>query len=145
MATKLKRSTFSGALIMLSLLIGAVIVAGMPIIIGIIVVALMPNIGRLAHSATWVFAHVLWIYPVIWLVTLITDSVVKHLTGGRKLGPVGAVVDGAFVWLVIALLYSLIFTEPLGAAMAALITVLLFRPCLDWLEKHTPTTARDDG
>ena len=131
--------TPAGTAIMLALLVATIIAAAVPMVVGIAVVAVVPWIGELRHQdATWVLLHLLWMYPALWLFTFASSAIARAVLRGRPLGSVGRVVERVTTWAVIAVMYSVIFDDVLGYAVAALITCVLWGPAVRWLRRRTP-------
>ena len=41
--------------------------------------------------------------------------------------------------------YTVFFRDPLGAIFASLVSFLLMKPFVDWLERHTPPDEPEDS
>lgn len=132
-----------GFLIMSGILIVAVVGAGVPMIAGVGLIALIPGLGELNHSFPTVLLHMLWMYPLLWVTSTVTDSVSKHLVGGRPPGRLGTLIGGLITWWVVALMFTVVFRQPLGAILAGLVACLLMKPFAAWLERHTPNDDTD--
>ena len=65
-------------------------------------------------------------------------GIFKHIFGtgaGRK---VGEALEDITCCLAVALMYyTVFFRDPLGAIFASLVSFLLMKPLVDWLERHT--------
>lgn len=127
-----------GFLIMSGILIGAIVGAAVPMIAGVGLVALIPRVGELNHPLPTILLHMLWMYPALWLVGTVVDSVAKHLVGGRPLGWFGTLVGDLITWWALSMMFTVVFRDLLGAMLAALVACLLMKPFMAWLERHTP-------
>ena len=136
MPTDSPRLTPRGTLIMGGLLLGAIMAAAFPMIVGISLFGMLPGIGELKRPLPTVLLHVFWMYPVLWMVSSLVSAISTHVVGGRELGRVGTFVDGLITWWVITIMYTAIFHDMLGARLASLVTCLLLKPVVSWLERH---------
>ncbi|MBB1484961.1 hypothetical protein H5392_13955 [Tessaracoccus sp. MC1865] len=131
------------------LLAGAVLVAALPMLAGIVVTAAVPWFGTLRVPVWTVLLHVLWMYPVLWLYSLVADPIEKfYVTAathnpGRNPGrlPPGFWIErlaDVAAWLVLALMYTVVFTDTVGVLVSSLLTALLYKPTLALLERTAP-------
>lgn len=134
-----------GAAIMAGVALMAIACAGVPMLAGVGLVALIPGLGALHQPFAWMALHVLWMYPVLWLVGTVTDSVARHLAGPRRPGWFGTLVGDLIVWWAVAMMFTVMLSDTLGALLAAAIAVLLMKPFATWLERNTPEQDLRDG
>ena len=135
-----------GAFVMFWILLAVIVCAGIPMAAGVIITAFIPWFGELREFNPWLLLHILWIYPVFWFVALLAEGVFKHIFGtgpGRK---VGEALEDITCCLAVALMYyTVFFRDPLGAIFASLVSFLLMKPFVDWLERHTPPDEPEDS
>ena len=143
MSSKEQPVTFWGAIIMFWLLIAAIIFSTIPMMVGVAVVALIPGIGELRSTNPWHLLHFLWMYPAVWVFSLIIEPILKHLFATGNSRKFGDFLEDLLMWLLISWFYTVFFRDPSGALLAGLISISLLKPLVDWLEKHAP--ADKDG
>lgn len=141
--------TSRGALWVPVLLIGAIFVASLPMLAGILVTALVPWFGHLRVPVWTVLLHMLWMYPTLWLYSLISDPIEKFYVAAAKQraaeqGP-GRFRPGLWIerladlcgWGMLSLIYISVFSDALGVMFASLITALLYKPTVAFLERNS--------
>lgn len=144
-----------GAIWVPLILIGAILIAAVPMLVGVMLTALVPWFGHLSQTPLTALLHMLWMYPVLWAYCLIAEPVETFYVAAAKQRATqhkGLLKPGAGITLlsnlsaclVVTLMYSVLFTDTLGALVAALITFLLFKPIVRLLERET-TKPQDPG
>ena len=123
MASKDQPVSFWGAIIMLWLLAAISAVAAVPMAVGVVSVALIPGVGELRSDDPWLWLNLLWMFPAFWVITVVID---KFLTALLVMGIFRRLDD--------------VFEDQglLAALTASLISLVLMKFLLDWLEKHPP-------
>lgn len=146
MATATARK-IGGGVVMLLLLVGAVAVAALPLVVGLVAGAYLPDgVGGLrTEGGPARMLHLLWVYPVLWVAALVVDALVKYVTFGRRPGPVALAVEVLVMWVVLTLLYGVFFERVQGAALAAAVALLVLVPFVRLLEKGAEDDEPDDG
>ena len=99
MSSKDQPVTFWGAIIMFWLLVAAIIVSTIPMMVGVAIVALIPGVGELQSLNPWLLLHFLWMYPAVWGLSLVVDSVLNHLFATGKSKKVGELLGNVLAWL----------------------------------------------
>ena len=145
MSSKDQPVTFWGAIIMFWLLVAAIIVSTVPMMVGVAIVALIPGVGELQSLNPWLLLHFLWMYPAVWGLSLVVDSVLNHLFATGKSKKVGELLGNVLAWLLISWFFTVFFRDPLGALLAGLISAVTMKPFVTWLEKHAPKDDDDPG
>ncbi len=133
-----------GAFVMFWLLAATILGASIPMIAGIVITALIPWFGDPRPLTGWHILHFLWIYTVYWLIGLVSGAVFKHIFATGSARKIGDILDDAVCCLTLAVMYSMVFfRDTFGAVVAALLSLLLTKPFVGWLEKHTPPGKSD--
>lgn len=105
--------------VMSALLLGAVAVAALPLAVGIVVGALVPEVGQLrTEDGAWRLLHLLWVYPGVFVLATISEGVAKHVAGAPPRGA-GAVVEAVVLWAGLTLMFGVFFHHPASAAIGA--------------------------
>jgi putative membrane protein len=136
--SKKQVSSFWGAIIMFWLLVVVVLGTSIPLMLGMAVVALVPGVGELRSRDPWLLLHFLWIFPLFWLSCMVVEAVLKFLFRTRESKIFQEILENLVLWLLLSLLYTIFFRDPLGALMAGLLSRVFLKPFADWLEKHAP-------
>lgn len=133
----LSESRWVGAIVMPLLLLGALCAVSIPLIAAIILGSCMPTVGELRPGNGWRLLHLLWMYPVMYLVEVVAGGFNRHFTGVSEPRGVAGVVVGAIIWLALSAMFGVFFVHPAGAALTAAAALALSRPFLRMIERAT--------
>lgn len=118
------------------LVVGAIIVAAIPLLAGTMVGAILPEWGELRSSVTpWSALHVIWMYPALHLAATVTGAVREAMSLSLNRRAVEA-VELVAVWLLITAMLLVFFEHATGALTAAAVSLVLFIPFVKFLEKN---------
>ncbi len=146
MLSKNKPVTPWGACIMFWLLIAAILYSSVPFLTGAGIAALIPRLGELRNFTPWLLLHFLWIYPVMWFTSIVTETVITYIFSTEPARKVGGAIRNILIYLALAIIYHVtFFSDPLGAMIASLVSCLLLKPFVNWLERNTPPDDADDA
>ena len=108
-----------GWVVMPLLLVGAIAVASLPLVAGLVVSALIPSVGALRVDSGWALLHLLWIYPVIYVVATIVEPLEKVAIISGTPRVVAKTASSAVFLVVLTGLLLVFFDSWIGAAIAA--------------------------
>ncbi|WP_029067957.1 hypothetical protein [Jonesia quinghaiensis] len=134
-----KATTWLGGLATLGLVLFAIVGVGIPLALSVFAMSLIPEIGTLRDGITgWSLLHVLWMIPVVYLISTITEAFTKVLAPLFSLNPfTHQAVQAAAEWGLTTPLLLIYFDNFLGAALSALLAVLLWLVLTPWIERET--------
>ena len=138
MASKDQPVSFWGAIIMLWLLAAISAVAAVPMAVGVVSVALIPGVGELRSHDPWLWLNLLWMFPAFWVITVVIDKFLTALLVMGIFRRIDDVFEDLLMWFAVAWLFTTFFQGLLAALTASLISLVLMKFLLDWLEKHPP-------
>ena len=138
-------TSFWGAIIMFWLLIIAVLGTSIPLMLGMAVVALVPSIGELRSRDPLLLLNFLWMFPLFWFSCMVVEAVLKLLFRARESKKFQEILGDLVLWLLLSLMYTIFFRDPLGALIAGLLSRIFLKPFAVWLEKHAPKDDDDPG
>lgn len=137
MSSKNEPTTPWGAFIMFWLLLATFFCSSVPMMVGVAVTALIPWLGELKDFNPWHILHFLWMYTILWCMGFITEPLFKYLFPTGSSRQLGKFLDNTLGLLVLALMYTIFFHNPLGAIVAAAISAILMKLFLTWLERRS--------
>ncbi len=126
--------------VMFWILRAAIAAASVPIIIGMGVTALTPWVSHLRTLTPWLLLHFLWMYPVLWAVSLVSGPTLKYLFATGPARKAGEALDNLIGFLALALMYTVFFHDILGTIVAALVSGILMKFVVERLENRKPPT-----
>ena len=138
MTSKDQPVSFWGAIIMLWLLAAISAVAAVPMAVGVVSVALIPGVGELRSHDPWLWLNLLWMFPALWVITVVIDKFLTALLVMGIFRRIDDVFEDLLVWFAVAWLFTTFFQGLLAALTASLISLVLMKLLLDWLEEHPP-------
>ena len=138
MTSKDQPVSFWGAIIMLWLLAAISAVAAVPMAVGVVSVALIPGVGELRSHDPWLWLNLLWMFPAFWVITVVIDKFLTALLVMGIFRRIDDVFEDLLMWFAVAWLFTTFFQGLLAALTASLISLVLMKFLLDWLEKHPP-------
>ena len=138
MSSKNQPVTFWGAVIMFCLLVAISAVAAVPMAVGVVGVALIPGVGELRSHDPWLWLNLLWMFPAFWVITVVIDKFLTALLVMGIFRRIDDVFEDLLMWFAVAWLFTTFFQGLLAALTASLISLVLMKFLLDWLEKHPP-------
>ena len=138
MTSKDQPVTFWGAIIMLWLLVVISAVTVVPMAVGLVGVALIPGVGELRSHDPWLWLNLLWMFPAFWIITTVINAFLTALLVIGIFRRINDAFEDLLIWLSVAWLFTTFFQSLLAALMASLISLVLMKFLLDWLEKHPP-------
>lgn len=138
-------SKLVGGTVMALLFLGAVLLASIPLLAGVVVGALVPGIGGLRPgSGPGQLLHLLWIYPVLFLVATVVDGVGKYFRDGGDRSAAGTATELVVLWFAVTLMLTVFLEHPGGAALASAVAMLLYRPFVRHLERQAEEDEPED-
>ncbi|BAU32357.1 hypothetical protein [Microcella alkaliphila] len=126
------------------LLVGAIAFVSLPLLAGVVVTALAPGTGDLRISSGWALLHFRWIFPALYVVSVLDDVLVRAAVVLGAPRPLAHILGSVSVVIALAAMYSVFFEHPSGAVVATLVglVLLVIFPRILPLQ---PTDARTDG
>ncbi len=123
--------------------LGVVWVAALPLLVGLVLAGMVPEVGRLRSAGGgWQLLHLLWIYPVLFVVVgMLEPRAGRARSRGRRV--LALAVELPLAWLVLTVLFGVLFVHPGGAAIAAAVAVASLAPFARLLERTVPPDAPD--
>lgn len=127
------------------LLLGAVCAAALPLVVGVIAGAYLPeHLGGLrTDGGPWRLLHLLWVYPVLYVVATIVEGVLKHLGLGDSRAPAVIVVEALILWFALTLMFAVFFERFAGAALGAAVGLAVLVPFVRALDRAGDTEEQD--
>ncbi len=127
------------------LLLGAIIVAAIPLVVGIIVGEKVPGAGDLRpDGGAWRLLHLLWVYPATFMLAAVSEGVAKHVTG-KAAGGIGAVVEAVFLWVALTFMFGVFFEQMGGAAIGAGVALVVYWPFVHLLQRSADRAEAADA
>jgi hypothetical protein len=132
-----------GVLVLVLYVLGVVWVAALPLLVGLVLAGLVPEVGRLRGAGGgWQLLHLLWIYPVFFVVVgMLEPRAGRVRSRGRRV--LARVVELVLAWLVLTVLLGVFFVHPGGAAIASAVAVVSLAPFARLLERTVPRGAHE--
>lgn len=114
-----------GWVVVPALLIGAIAFASLPLVAGLVLSALIPSVGALRVDSGWALLHLLWIYPVIYVASVIVEPIEKVaiMMGAPRV--LTKIASTALFLALVTGLFLVFFESWIGAAIAAAVGGLM--------------------
>lgn len=122
---------------MVLLLLGAVLLASVPVLAGVVAGAFLPGAGGLREgTGLGALAHLLWIYPALFLAATVVDGVGKYVRDGGERSAASTVVEFVVLCGALTLMLTVFLQRPEAAAVGAAVALLLYWPFVRHLERN---------
>jgi hypothetical protein len=116
-----------------------------PLLIGIGAASFLPGVGDFRdHVTPWSLLHLLWILVATWVIEIVAKAVgraVSILSGHEVPSAVFPMVE----WIALTLLFGVYFPSPVGAAVAAAVSVGLEALFSVFIERREECEAAEKG
>ncbi len=117
------------------ILLGVVCVVSVPFLAGLVLTAVLPEVGALRdEGGAWKLLHMLWIYPVFFVVAGILEPLTKTLALSVW-RPAVVVLEVGLLWALLTWMFTVYFEHPVGAGIAAAVGIALLVPFTRLLER----------
>lgn len=138
----LSESKLFGSVVMTLLFLGAVCVASLPLLAGVIIGAYMPGTGGIRNDlGLRGMLHFLWIYPAVFVFATVLGGLNRYLELERgKSRRYVSILEAVLMWILVTVLFGVFFEQSLGAAVGAAAALVLYWPFVRWME----ASSKDD-